>query len=128
MTKEPNAHNYFNGRLKNQIERDLKEELDGDPGPTFVVGSCMTIQGVLDERGKRYAKFIDNASVAQDLKSIVHNSKNYLSMKSDQQEALDMICSKISRMVTGEAEYEDNLVDIIGYSQLVLDRIRQDKK
>ncbi len=143
MTKEPNAHNYFNGKLAKQIQKDLDDDMcrevrrhdsmtvdfDGEPKVDYVVGAATPLIGnVLLERGKRYAKFIDNAHVSQMLKDIIHNSPKFNEMQPDQQEALDMICSKISRMVTGEFEYEDNLVDIIGYSQLVLDRIRSDKK
>jgi hypothetical protein len=86
------------------------------------------INKVLEERRNRYGTFMHNARISQQLKRVVKGSgSNYHLLKADQQEAIDMICSKLSRMLTGDPQYEDNLVDIIGYTQLVLDRIRDEK-
>jgi len=41
-------------------------------------------------------------------------------------EALDMIQHKIARILNGDPYYEDSWVDVIGYAQLALDRIRED--
>jgi len=41
----------------------------------------------------------------------------------DQQEALDMICHKIGRILNGDPDYADNWHDIAGYAQLVADRL-----
>jgi len=44
----------------------------------------------------------------------------------DQQEALDMICHKIGRIVNGDPDYDDSWRDIAGYAQLVCDRLVRD--
>jgi hypothetical protein len=42
------------------------------------------------------------------------------SLHADQQEALDMICHKIGRIINGDANYDDSWRDIAGYAQLVV--------
>jgi hypothetical protein len=84
-----------------------------------------TITQVLDERGKRYGKFIGHASVTQTLKNAIRieleTREKFLAL--DQLEALDMICHKIGRIINGDPDYADSWVDIAGYAQLVADRL-----
>lgn len=84
------------------------------------------IDSILEERGKRYGKFVDHAQVTQNLKDTIHDALNghnkYLT--ADQQEALDMICHKIGRIVNGDPDYADSWDDIAGYAKLVGDRLR----
>jgi hypothetical protein len=42
----------------------------------------------------------------------------------DHQEALDMIASKIARIVIGDYDHVDSWVDIAGYATLVADRLQ----
>jgi hypothetical protein len=42
----------------------------------------------------------------------------------DHQEALDMIASKIARIVVGDYDHIDSWVDIAGYAKLVADRLQ----
>lgn len=44
-------------------------------------------------------------------------------LQPDQQEALDMICHKIGRILNGDPDYADSWHDIAGYAQLVADRL-----
>jgi hypothetical protein len=84
-----------------------------------------TITQVLDERGKRYGKFTGHAEVTQMLKAVITAalSKRSKTLAADQQEALDMICHKIGRIINGDPDYADSWVDIAGYAQLVADRL-----
>lgn len=89
-------------------------------------GSMTTnITETLQERGKRYGSFIGHAVVTQDLKTIISNSLQTRggSLAPDQQEALDMICHKIGRIINGDPNYADSWHDIAGYAQLVADRL-----
>lgn len=80
------------------------------------------ITQTLQERGQRYGKFKDHAAVTQQLKAVIaHNLRRDLAV--DQQEALDMICHKIGRIVNGDPDYADSWHDIAGYAQLVADRL-----
>jgi hypothetical protein len=46
----------------------------------------------------------------------------------DQKEALEMVAHKLGRIVNGDPNYLDSWVDIIGYTQLVLDRLKKDQE
>lgn len=86
----------------------------------------LSVDTVLDERGKRYGLFTGHAEITQALKQViaVHLCRNDKQLADDQQEALDMICHKIGRIVNGDPDYDDSWVDIAGYAQLVVDRLR----
>lgn len=93
------------------------------------------IRKVLDERAKTYGAYADNAKLSQELKMAVRNQYGFRHLPYQHREAIDNILQKVARIVNGPgagkyyAMYEDNWVDIIGYSQLVLDFIgEKDKK
>ena len=78
---------------------------------------------VLSERGSRYGSLMDNATISQSLKEILHNSTNWEAMPPDMKEALHMIVHKISRIVEGDFNYDDSWIDISGYSTLIVERL-----
>lgn len=83
------------------------------------------VNATLDERGKRYGTFSGHASVTQALKAVIRNrlgDRNKV-LAEDQQEALDMICHKIGRIINGDPDYADSWHDIAGYATLVENRI-----
>lgn len=81
----------------------------------------------LGERGERYGKFITQAVASQSLKNVVRSligaDKWNKELSADQQEALEMICHKIARIINGDPNYADSWHDIAGYAQLVADRL-----
>lgn len=81
---------------------------------------------ILSERGSRYGAFIGHAEVTQRLKDVIAAELRTRDkfLKPDQQEALDMICHKIGRIVNGDPDYDDSWVDIAGYAKLVADRLQ----
>jgi hypothetical protein len=83
------------------------------------------ITNVLEERGARYGKFTGHAEVTQMLKTVIASAlnKRNRTLAPDQQEALDMVCHKIGRIVNGDPDYADSWVDIAGYAKLVADRL-----
>ena len=84
----------------------------------------MTIDEILAERGKRYGDFMTHAEITQELKEVMRNNPGWEYLKSDMQEALDMVAHKIGRIINGDPEYLDSWVDIVGYVQLVVNRLR----
>ena len=85
------------------------------------------ITETLAERGERYGKFIDHACITQELKQAIYRHMEHTSkveVDPDQQEALEMICHKIGRIVNGDPNYVDSWVDIAGYAMLVADRLQ----
>lgn len=83
------------------------------------------ITATLQERGSRYGKFIGHAMVTQELKGVIRDQLaiRARTLADDQQEALEMICHKIGRIVNGDPDYADSWHDIAGYAQLVADRL-----
>ncbi|WP_395147184.1 DUF6378 domain-containing protein [Moraxella atlantae] len=81
------------------------------------------IDEILKERGNNYGSFHDNALVSQTFKRVIRLGANYHNLSYCQKEALDMILHKISRIINGNETYLDSWVDIVGYSQLVIDEM-----
>ena len=79
----------------------------------------------LTERGIRYGAFVGHAQVTQSLKLCItsHLESRGKHLAPDQQEALDMICHKIGRIINGDENYADSWIDIAGYAKLVADRL-----
>lgn len=78
----------------------------------------MTIEATLAERGTTHGSFEDNARVSQAIKHLLSkNGKDGLPY--DMQEALDMICLKMSRIVTGKHTVKDHWRDLAGYATLI---------
>lgn len=108
---------------------ELTPAMEVKPGEYIVAEearNAQEIDAILNARASQYGAFISVAAASQQLKGVMHawlrtNGKN---LKADQNEALDMIASKIARIVNGDAEYVDSWVDIAGYAQLVADRLQ----
>jgi hypothetical protein len=87
------------------------------------------IEVTLAERGKRYGRFMDHANTTVQLKQVVSralDNLHYNKLAADQQEALDMICHKIGRIVCGDPDYADSWIDIAGYAKLVANRLEEE--
>jgi hypothetical protein len=56
----------------------------------------------------------------------MHNAvaRNEVHLYPDQLQALDMIATKISRIVNGNPNHTDSWTDIAGYATLVADRLQ----
>jgi hypothetical protein len=80
----------------------------------------------LAERGGRYGDFRFNAEISQALKDVCHRSDNWNKMPPFMREALDLMFTKVSRMLSGDWTYVDNPHDIIGYAKLMEDLLAQD--
>jgi hypothetical protein len=95
-------------------EKDWRSEVDTD------------VDDILDERAATYGSFEDVANVAQEFKNIAYDSlkARQKTIYADQAEALDMIFSKIARIVNGDANHIDSWIDIAGYATLVADRLK----
>lgn len=88
------------------------------------------VKSILKERGDRYGSFQDHAQICQALK---HGINYYLAkrdktLSDDKQQALDVICDKIARIINGDSEYIDNWIDIAGYAQLIVNDLESKHK
>lgn len=73
---------------------------------------------LLAEREKSHGDFRLQFNFAQELKMQLRKAPGYEFTGTTQREALDMICTKISRVLYGDASHKDHWDDIAGYAQL----------
>lgn len=78
-----------------------------------------SVLDTLKKRGERYGEYSDVSYRAQAIKDILRGGRAWDMMESYQQESLDMIANKLSRIVNGDPFYKDNWHDISGYANLV---------
>lgn len=88
----------------------------------------MDIDALLKERGSRYGEFEQHARITQTMKEAmrVESGDAYNSLPDYMKEALEMVCHKIGRIVNGDPYYLDSWVDIVGYVELVIDKLKKD--
>lgn len=84
----------------------------------------MSIEDTLAERFVEYGRFADVADIAQDIKDVYYHSNSYGKLDSIQREALDMIASKIARILNGNPHNYDSWHDIAGYAELVAEWLK----
>ena len=84
------------------------------------------VERTLQERGQKYGTFAKHAEVSQDLKLVIRTHLKHRGkiLALDQQEALEMICHKIARVINGDQDYADSWHDIAGYSTLIVERLK----
>ena len=80
------------------------------------------IKETLEQRAKTHGDFRQVAAVAQNLKDILAHglSAKELNLSAVQAEAIEVICSKLARIVCGNPDEPDHWLDIQGYAELVL--------
>ena len=109
-----------NNKVKEMIE-DWRAEAEED---WRAEGEADTdVDVILNERATTYGSFEDVAGCAQEIKNAIRMCNNS-ELDDDQIEALDMIASKIARVVNGNPNHIDSWIDIAGYATLVADRLK----
>lgn len=81
------------------------------------------VQDILDERGTRYGVFATHAEITQRIKAEMRETPNWPHLSHSQREALEMVAHKIGRILNGDPNYADSWVDIVGYTQLVVNEL-----
>lgn len=74
------------------------------------------ITPLLVERGKTHGDWKTQSAIAFAFHQIIEEHANRL--YASQREALDMIATKMSRILAGNANFADHWDDIIGYAKL----------
>jgi len=84
------------------------------------------VDAILDTRASNYGSFLGLAQVTQRLKTVAHQfaGQHNKTFDADQAEALDLIFTKIGRILNGDPNYVDSWTDIAGYATLVADRLQ----
>lgn len=77
------------------------------------------INNTLATRQATHGCFGTNATVSQGLKEVLYHQPNYEFLTPVEREALDVICTKLGRIMSGDPHFDDHWADIAGYSELV---------
>lgn len=74
---------------------------------------------IIDERQKTHGDFYRVAGTAQELKDVLRRGKNWKTLDDTQRETLEMIATKIARILSGNPHEVDHWRDIAGYATLI---------
>ena len=75
------------------------------------------VDSILQERGKKYGDYGKMAGIAQDIKRRMRDGTKFHGLSVKEQESLDLIATKIARVVEGGGT-ADEWLDIQGYANL----------
>ena len=79
---------------------------------------------ILTERNSTHGSYQLNAEISQSLKAVCQGLGHWEDLPDDVRESIDMICLKLSRILSGKHDHADHWVDISGYSSLILKQIK----
>jgi hypothetical protein len=84
----------------------------------MVEGKAMNIDDTLRDKESSHGNFAEMAALAQTLKAIMRRGKNWENLPNTSKEALEMIATKVSRILNGDASEPEHWNDIAGYARL----------
>lgn len=74
---------------------------------------------LLNARAKTHGDYHRVAMMAQELKDVLRRGKNWKTLDDTQREALEMIATKIGRILSGDPHDVDHWRDVAGYAALI---------
>ncbi len=80
-------------------------------------------EALLAERGKTHGDYTQMSNIIQSIKANMRSGSMNDKLTHGQREALEMIATKIGRIVEGDPNCIDHWRDIAGYATLAADRI-----
>lgn len=86
------------------------------------------LEQTIAQRRGRYGPLIESGEAAMKLEDYLRSLPGWERLAYDQREALAMVMHKISRIMCGDPNYDDSWVDIAGYVQNVVNRLREEQK
>lgn len=78
------------------------------------------MDNILDARQKTHGDFYDVAAMSQGLKDAMRRGKNWTLLDDTERETLEMIASKIGRILSGNPHEIDHWRDCSGYATLIV--------
>jgi hypothetical protein len=88
-------------------------------------GNPLSIEDVLEQREATHGDFPTKATTIQVLKNIMRGTEKWRDLSFAQQESLDMIMTKVGRILHGNPNEPDHWLDIIGYTKLISDKLKK---
>ena len=116
LCKYGDATDWQNSLIERQEVSSRVEQLRS-------IEEARQVEVTLAERQNQYGDFSDVAHLSQGLQSLLSVG----SFSDVQQEAIQMICSKLARLACGDADHVDSWHDIAGYATLVVKDLESGK-
>lgn len=88
---------------------------------------------ILNERESPHGDYKDTARIAVRIKTVLSEEheqrlqRGQRTLSFSQAESLDLIATKIGRIISGDPDNEEHWDDIAGYAKLISERIRAEK-
>lgn len=73
---------------------------------------------LLNQRGATHGDYRAMSTRIQQIKAIMRMGSKWVDMSEPQKEALELIATKIGRIIEGDPEFKDHWDDLGGYAQL----------
>ena len=108
--KKANSAGKFAGQFSDWLAmpQSDRDELSG----------LSTPEALVTVRKDQHGDWLQQSKMGFKLKETMRSGKNYSTLEPHQREALDMIQTKVSRILTGDAAFADHWDDIAGYALL----------
>jgi hypothetical protein len=90
----------------------------GEQPITLEPDSRKDAKALTSVRKEQHGDWMAQSLTANNLKTAAHEAPGWSTMSASQQEAVDMILTKVSRIVTGNPYHQDHWDDIGGYALL----------
>jgi hypothetical protein len=87
--------------------------------------SFENVQRTIEDRQSRHGDYGNTSSVAQELKMVMRASKRWAYLKPSRKESLELIATKLARILSGNPEDLDHWHDIEGYAHLISEDIKE---
>lgn len=81
------------------------------------------VADTLKERGEQYGSYAVAAGIVQGFKRVAQSSRQWADMDADQKESIELIFTKLGRILNGNPNHKDSWHDIAGYAQLIERRL-----
>lgn len=76
---------------------------------------------VLETRERTHGSFQSNARLSQGLKALMRSEPGWAKLNETQRESLELISTKIARILGGNANFDDHWADVSGYATLIVE-------
>lgn len=81
------------------------------------------IDAILKTRDTTHGDYDQTAAAAQRIKDILRSYSNWGKLDVAKRESIDLIATKLGRIIAGNFNHADHWNDIAGYAKLVSDRL-----
>lgn len=117
LYKEAVNRGFFEGQYADWLELTAAQR-DNIAGHMGKGVDHSNPEALTSERHNQHGDWLAQSKMGFRLKEMMRKSKNWSTLEAHQAEALDMIATKMSRILTGDPAHEDHWDDISGYAYL----------